>query len=168
MMASGLPYKEGLSIFLDALETILHALPCRAIHWRPSQQIVLPETFLHGRTERGSNFVFSGPINVRFYNVSNGDVEGEKLVDTMELAVLGLPDIQCHFHDLDVEAVVSSHYNIGLYIFEKGDVIDDGHTIPGLGADERCSCQHEDALAPPKRVVLDLDPGPRFAAGGRG
>jgi hypothetical protein len=168
MMASGLPYKERLGIFLDALEAILDVIPSRAIHWRPSQQIVLPGTFLDGRREEGSRFIFSGPLNVRFYNVSSGEVAGEKLVDTMGLAALGLPDIQCHFHDLDVDAVVSSLYNVGLYIFENGDVIDDGHTVPGLGADERWSCQHEDALAPPKRAVLDLNPGPRFAAGGRG
>ena len=57
--------------------------------------------------------------------------------------------------------------NTGHYLFEQGDVIADGHTVEGLEPGRGWRCQHEDALVPPSRVVLDLDPGPPHAAGDR-
>jgi hypothetical protein len=36
-------------------------------------------------------------------------------------------------------------------------VIEDGHTVDGLDG-ARWRCQHEMALMPPKRVVIDLHP----------
>ncbi len=167
MMAQGLPYKERLSLFLDALEAIVTTVPCRAIHWRQSQQVTATSTFLEARRDPDQHPLLAGPLNVRFYNISNGAVPGESLVDTAGLSVFGLPDIQCHFHGLDPNRLVMMLYNLGIYVFENGDVIESGHTIEGLEPGEKWRCQHEDALVPPERVVLDVNPGPAFAAGGR-
>ncbi len=64
--------------------------------------------------------LLAGPLNVRFYNISNGAVPGEALVDTVGLSVFGLPDIQCHFHGLDPNRLVRMLYNLGIYVFENG------------------------------------------------
>lgn len=168
LMARGLPYKERLGIFLDSLAGILDVVRCAAIHWRVSQQILSPDRFLAAREGTGGPVLLAGPLNVRFFNISNGRVPGEKIVDTMGLGVLGLPDVQCHFHSIEVNSIVPMLYDLGLYLFENGDVIQDGHTVPGVRGSERWSCRHEDALVPPHRVVLDVNPGPEFAAGGRG
>ena len=88
-------------------------------------------------------------------------------MDTLGLAALGLPDLQCHFRGLAPEAVAPLLYNTAYYIFEKGDVIDDGHTVEGVTPGERWPCQHEASLVEPRRVVIDLDPGPAHAAGNR-
>ena len=89
------------------------------------------------------------------------------MMDTMGLAVLGLPDLQLHFRNLQPGRVAAHLYNCALYLFQKGDVIEDGNTIAGLEPHEKWRCQHEMSLIGPKRVVIDLDPGPPHAAGNR-
>ena len=59
-------------------------------------------------------------------------------------------------------------YNSAIYVFEHGDIIEDGHTIQGIGADDRWKCRHESSLLPRERVVIDINPGPPYAAGDRG
>lgn len=167
MMAQGLPYEERLSLFLDALEAIVTAVPCKAIHWRQSQQVVTSAFFLDARRNRDQHMLLGGPLNVRFFNISNGAVPGEALVDTAGLSVFGLPDIQCHFHGIDPNRLVALLYNLAIYIFENPDAIDSGHTVEGTEPGQKWRCQHEDSLVPPARVVLDLNPGPDYAAGGR-
>jgi hypothetical protein len=167
MMAQGLPYRERLFLFLDALEAIVTTLPCRAIHWRQSQQITTPQLFLEARGNREQHPLLAGPLNVRYFNVSNGSVPGEALVDTAGLSVFGVPDVQCHFHGLDPDRLVALLYNLGIYVFENPEAIESGHTVDGIEPGQKWRCQYEDALVPPARVVLDIDPGPGFAAGGR-
>ena len=104
-------------------------------------------------------------INVRLFRIEGG--ECECLMDTMGLGVLGLPDIQCHFRDLDCRAVANKLYGVAVHLFQNGDVVQDGETIPGLEVGENWCCQHEMALVGPERVVLDLNPGSPHAAGGR-
>jgi hypothetical protein len=165
MMASGLPYKERLDVFLHALSAILEVVPCQAIHWRVSQQILTPDRFLDSRIGRKGHSLFAGPLNVRFFDSGHATVE--KLADTMGLAALGLPDLQCHFHGLDPDQVVRFLYDLALYVFENGDVIESGHSVSGLDHGEEWTCRREEALVPPRRVVLDVNPGPLFAAGDR-
>ncbi|ANY68306.1 hypothetical protein BBD42_18860 [Paenibacillus sp. BIHB 4019] len=57
--------------------------------------------------------------------------------------------------------------NIAYYLFENGDVINDGETVGGT-EDIRWRCEHQYALAAPRRVVLDLDPGEPYYAGMQG
>jgi len=58
-------------------------------------------------------------------------------------------------------------YNVGYYVFQQGDIIKDGETVPGVLENDRWRCQHETGLVGPDRVVLDLDPGVSYAAGRR-
>jgi hypothetical protein len=92
---------------------------------------------------------------------------GDVLMDTMGMSVFDLPDLQCHFRGLEAGRVGSKLFNTAAYLYEKGLVIESGHTIPGLSPGEKWKCQYEDSLIGPDRTVIDLNPGPRFAAGGR-
>jgi hypothetical protein len=74
--------------------------------------------------------------------------------------------LQCHFIGLDPNEVGSLLHNTAPYIYNNGDVIADGETL-GLTPEQKWRCRHEDSRIPPERVVLDLDPGPPHAAGGR-
>jgi hypothetical protein len=89
-------------------------------------------------------------------------------MDTLGLGALGLPDLQCRFCLLEPRAVARALYNTAWYLFTEGDVIQDGHTVEGGAPGSRWRCRHEDSLVGPERVVLDLNPGPPYAAGNRG
>ncbi|MBV9866058.1 MAG: DUF4261 domain-containing protein [Abitibacteriaceae bacterium] len=166
MLAAGLEPHTRLDLFTGALLALLEVAPCRAIYWQPSQQFIEPSAYIAAH-QVGENYnPLYGAINVRLFEVQ-GRLPGEKLMDTRGLATLGLPDLQCHFVKLDPNEVGHVLYNSAFFTFDRGDIIEDGHTIQGIKSDDKWRCQHEDALAPPERVVLDLDPGPPYAAGDR-
>jgi Domain of unknown function (DUF4261) len=165
VMSSGLPYQERLGLFTNALLAVLEVAPPEAIHWQPSQQIVDPAAFAEAAAESDTDGFFAGPLNVRFFNVSGSG--GDLLMDTLGLAALGLPDLQCHFRGLDPSEVAGVLYNTALYIFQNGDVIGDTHTVEGIEPDSKWRCRHEEALTAPARTVIDMDPGDPHAAGKR-
>ncbi len=88
-------------------------------------------------------------------------------MDTRGLSEIGLHDLQCHFHDLDPNDVSGVLFNTAVYIFENGPVIESGNTVAGFKRGSKWACQFENALVPPEREVLDLNPGAPFAAGNR-
>ncbi|HEX8104566.1 MAG TPA: DUF4261 domain-containing protein [Solirubrobacteraceae bacterium] len=96
-------------------------------------------------------------VNVRLFRIEDGE-EGELVMDSLGLHVLGLPDVQCHFRGVDPGEMAQVLYNLAAHILEHGDVVDDGHTVPGVRGDERWPCRHEAALIGPERVVLAIDP----------
>lgn len=72
-----------------------------------------------------------------------------------------------HFRDLVPARIASVLYDAANYIFDEGDVMEDGNTIAGINGTERWRCRHETALVGPERVVLDIDVGDPHAAGQR-
>ncbi|MDR9857012.1 DUF4261 domain-containing protein [Paenibacillus sp. VCA1] len=165
MMASGLEPKTRLELFTGALRAVLETAPCDAIYFRASDKLVEPEAYL-AAIEEGARLY--GAMNVRFYNVEGtGSERRESLMDTVGLAGLGIPDVQCHFYDLNPDEVAGILTDIGYYLFDQGDIISDGETI-GFTEDMRWRCEHQYALAAPRRVVIDLDPGEPYYAGRQG
>lgn len=128
-----------------------------AVSWPTSQRVTDPGT--------AASDGLGGLVNVRLFAVS--DDEDEMVMDTRGLAPFGLPDLQVHFRDLDPARLAGLLYATAGYLLEEGDVIADGNTISGLDGDEHWPCRHEDALVPPGRPVLDIDPGDPYAAGRR-
>ncbi|MDO3680023.1 DUF4261 domain-containing protein [Paenibacillus ehimensis] len=160
--AAGLPYKERLELFQNALRALLEVAPCDALYWSASDKLVEPEQYL-GAVAEGQTLY--GAMNVRFYNVQGrGTERREFLMDTTGLAALGLPDLQCHFYDMEPGEVASVLGDLGYYLYNRGDVIQDGETI-GWTEQQRWRCEHQYALAEPRRYVLDLDPGEPYYAG---
>ena len=165
MMSSPLNHKERLGLFQDVLAGVLEVVPAwPSTGGRPASSSTLGVTSKPITRARRRSF-FAGALNVRFYNISNAP--GDMVMDTLGLAALGLPDLQCHFRGLEPGRVAALLANTGYYVFDQGDVIEDGHTVEGLEPGSPWRCQHEDALVPPSRVVLDLDPGPSHASGDR-
>ena len=128
-----------------------------AVSWPTSQRVTDPAA--HAGDGLG------GLVNVRLFAVS--DDEDEMVMDTRGLAPFDLPDLQVHFRDLEPSRLAGLLYAVAGYLLEEGDVIADGNTISGLTPDEHWRCEREDALVPPARTVLDIDPGDPYAAGRR-
>jgi len=164
LMASPLDRHIRDKQFRGFMKAVQETIPADAIHRINSQVILNPSEFL--RLQEGDRAAqMEGSINIRLFRIEGAD--NECLMDTMGLSVFGLPDVQCHFRTLECSLVSNKLFNIALYLFEHGDVIEDGHTVPGLRDAEKWRCQHESALVGPERIVLDLNPGPPYAAGGR-
>ena len=106
-----------------------------------------------------------GLLNVRLFRVegSTSDV----VMDTLGLQVFGLPDLQCHCHGMELPRLAGYLRTAAAYVFEHGDVIHDGDTIEGMEPGDKWRCRQEEALIPPDRFVIDLDPGDEYASGER-
>ncbi|MGZ3439752.1 MAG: DUF4261 domain-containing protein, partial [Polyangia bacterium] len=87
----------------------------------------------------------------------------ERVMDTVGLTALELPDVQCHFFALDVAQVAALLDETARYLFAEGDVIGDDDTVPGIDG-EPWSCRHETALVDPPRDVVDITPPAPHAA----
>jgi hypothetical protein len=154
LFADRLHRRVRLEIFHCALKSILKLTSALAIHWLPSQRIVNRDLYLKDLGEGG--FLFSGAVNVRMFKVEDSN---ERIMDTMGLRAFGLPDLQCHFQDLNPADVGSMLYNYADYIFQKGDVINDGDNIQSYDGSGNWRCQHEMAMIEPSRIVVDIHPG---------
>jgi len=106
-----------------------------------------------------------GLVNVRLFRVEGS--ASDVVMDTLGLQVFGLPDLQCHCREMELPRLATYLRNAANYVFERGDVIHDGDTIEGIEPGEKWRCLQEEALIPPDRLVIDLDPGDDHAAGER-
>jgi hypothetical protein len=152
-------------IIANGLLALLETTQVDLIRWAPTQQMLSPADIVERYSDpREIGNPVYGFLNVRFFNISHSN--GDMLMDTLGLNALGLTDFQVHYRGLEPDSVGRLLYNLGAYAFEKGDIIDDGHTVEGVDK-SRWKCRLENSLVDPQRMVLDIDPGQPFAAGGR-
>lgn len=163
MMAASLPRQEQYQLIADYARLILDLFPaCIGIYWPHSQKLMPRERMRDtGWNDPALRFL-DGGLNVRFFKISGTD---EMLFDTLGLTAIGLPDLQCHCKGLDPDDVVLFLRNLAAYLYQRGDVIQDGSTVEGIDHG-KWPCRREDAMAGPARTVLDICPG-KFAGGGR-
>jgi hypothetical protein len=165
LMSSSLPAPQRLQVFQRTLGAVVSNMRPIAIAWRPAGKLVEPQSFLAAMASSDPADRVFHALNVRLFTIENDP--GACVMDTMGLGALMLPDLQLQSRNLDLNAVARHLYNSAYYVFQVGDVIEDGNTIEGIERGQKWRCTHEDALVGPHRVVLDLDPGPPWAAGNR-
>ncbi|MWC31263.1 DUF4261 domain-containing protein [Paenibacillus sp. MMS18-CY102] len=153
VFASQLDYRSRCELFNIVLLTILKHTNCIAVNWILSQKISDPKSFI-SRIEKGE--YLNGALNVRLFKLEQAN--GEMVMDTVGLSGFGLPDIQCHFNNITASEIASLLYGYGNYIFENGDIFEDGDSVEGTRVNEKWICQHERSLIPPRRVVLNIIP----------
>lgn len=164
MMARHLSPPDRATLFHGVLQAVVEVTAPDALVFKHAQQVIAPADYLAACADK-EPILRPGSLNVRFFNISDSD--GDMIMDTRGLEEVGLHDLQCHFRDLVPDDVARLLYNTGVYIFQRGPVIESGHTIEGTEPGSKWRCQFENSLLDPRREVLDLDPGPPYAAGNR-
>ncbi len=163
MVAAGLPMMEEYGIMAEYADMILEVFPdCIGIYWPHSQSLTPREYYEEPHWHNPQNHFLDGGLNVRFFRLQGTD---EMLFDTLGLTAIGLPDLQFHCKNLEPDDVVMFLRNLAAYLYQYGDIIEDGNTVEGIHH-ERWVCQREDSIAEPLRMVLDINPG-EFAGGNR-
>jgi Domain of unknown function (DUF4261) len=158
MFSTSLPRAERHELFVRVVETLTAKLAPTLVVAQATQEILDPVR-LAG--EPGMLLA-----NARLFRV--GDSDHDKVMDTVGLAVLGLPDLQVRFTGLDPGDMAAFLYDVADYLYEHGDVIADGHTIEGIRPATAWRCRHATSSVGPRRPVIDIDPGRPYAVGGRG
>lgn len=157
MMTADSTPQQRVGALTRVVAALVSATVPAVVSWPQSQRVSDPEAFLADDVD--------GLINVRLFTVA-GDA-GARVMDTLGLHVFGIPDVQCHFRDREPGEVAALLFATGVYLFEAGDVIEDGNTISGPDGEGRYVCRRETALLDPVRPVLDVDLGEPYAAGDR-
>jgi hypothetical protein len=166
LMSAALPQDQRRRLLAAGLLAILSCAKIDAVYFPETQQFLQPAHLLAELSQPAQQAnPLAGFLNVRFFNVAGSP--GDMVMDTLGLAPFGLTDLQLHFRGLEPNDAARILYNTAAYVFERGDVIEAGHTVQGRQSDERWRCQHEDSLVEPKRTVLDVNPGTPYAAGRR-
>ena len=155
-IAEELPSEERLAAFLERVAAACAKLPCVAVWWIPAERVLPPSAVADAARDGDPVRV---AVNVRLFHVEEGRSD-ERVMDTVGLAALELPDVQCHFFALDVAAVAALLEETARYLYDEGDVIADGDTVasPEGGDSAPWSCRREHALVDPPRDVVDITP----------
>jgi hypothetical protein len=162
MFAGPLERHERLRLFHAGLAAIVEDTHPIAMRWINGERFLDPEFYL--RDVDDDPLGFEATINVRF--VTFEDQPGVGLMDSVGMAAFALPDVQLHFMftELEPKWVGRKVYGVARYLFDEGDVIENGHTVPGLSDDDHWPCAHEWAILGPRRLVVDINPGPHGPA----
>jgi hypothetical protein len=157
MLVAGRSAGERVNALGEVVEALVRSTEARAIHWARSQRVSDPAQFGAGDLD--------GVINVRMFSDARAD---EALaMDTLGLHVFDLPDVQCHFRGREPGAIAELLFATAVYLFDSGDVIEDGNTISGTDGEGRYLCRREASMLDPARLVIDVDLGDPYAAGKR-
>lgn len=168
MLASLMPYKDRADMLMDYMEALVELYPqCEAVYFQTSGKMFERERIENHNIDRNIRFIYFA-VNARFFNIQGTN---DHIVDTLGMNILGLPDLQYHFHDFDPNQVVNHAYNTASYIFDGNKVIESGDNIDGVknGKIDRSvqwKCQYENSLIQPLRPVIDICMG-EYASGKR-
>lgn len=163
-MAGGLDYKERCQILAKYVDVFLDLYPeCIALYWPQAQKLMPTHDYQMTAWKDSSLHFLDGGVNVRYFHIKDSE---DMLVDTIGLTAIGLPDLQVHFHTLDMDFIIAYVHQLAAYLFTHGDIIQPGDTIDGRTNLEKWHCYYEDSLIAPNRMVLDIDTN-EYAAGTR-
>ncbi|MDJ1500701.1 DUF4261 domain-containing protein [Xanthocytophaga agilis] len=155
LLSRNLDYRLRAECFQKFVIAVIRVTQPQAVYFKHSDKLVEPFTYVDAVTDEQPD-VLNGLMNIRFFNVSNGN-EGELFMDTLGLYALGLPDFQITFTAYDPNEIASLLTGYGHYIYQKGLVIEEGSSIQGLQPDQIWICHFMDSFVPPRRVVITME-----------
>lgn len=155
-MTRTLDYKIRFKLFMNFVAAVTKATQPQVVYAVTTQKLLEPKTLVEDWNNRQREDL-STLVNIRLYNISNGKV-GETIMDTVGLHQFGLPDFQIRFIDYNPSEIGGLLWNYAYYLFDNGDVIENGNTLAGLGSGSKWICDRQISLVGPERVVLDIQP----------
>lgn len=154
--AEGLTRAARLRLLHAVVAAVMEHAPVNAIHWLPSDRLVDPKEYFAFETDL-DRFV-GASVNARLFGIRDRD-SGECVMDTLGLTAFGLPDLQVHYRGLDAARLAAWLYNLAAFVFEKGDLLAAGSSVPGLEPGSDWPCRREWSIVGPRREVVDVNPG---------
>ncbi len=161
MLAGALPIQERANLDMDFLEALAELFPdCEAFYFQNCGKMFLAKEVRNHQFSGLSRFIRFG-VNARYFNVNGTE---DKLIDTIGMGTLFLPDFQYHFHDMNPNWVVNHAYNMASYILEHENSAKDSGIIMGLMQDKitkevQWQYRRRKSLVQPVRDVLDVNTG---------
>ncbi|MBE2318952.1 DUF4261 domain-containing protein [Solirubrobacter sp. CPCC 204708] len=136
------PYRERIETYVPTLCAAIEQLQPAAV-WLPnSERVANPAAILHDRE-------LIACLNVRLYGIEDTD---HKLMDTLGLHALGLPDLQCAYEHDDPADIAQLLFDVAGYLLDHGDVIEDGDDL----AERGWVCHDAVSVTEPERRALTL------------
>lgn len=160
VLAGGVDPKRRLALIHDVLKAVMAIVDCYALEWPTAQRVVDKGMYLESKEGEHADLLYPA-VNVRMFNPEGG-APNESLMDTLGLHIFGYLDLQVHYVDLPPNEVAGLLYNYAHYIFDNGNIINDGNTLQGLDPAQKWIARHWVSLAPPERPVLHIIPNEQF------
>lgn len=154
LMTRTLEYKQRLNLFMNFLVAVTKATNPEVIYSVYGQKLIKPIDLTNIWDKEEKQLLY-GICNVRLYNLT--DVN-ELLMDTVGLNSIGLPDFQIRFKEYEVNEIANLLWNYAYYIYEQGDVIENGNTLEGIISGSKWKCEKQVSLLDPGRVVINVQP----------
>jgi len=140
-----------LAVFQAVLSAVVSATAPAATWWPASEQALEPAY--------AAEDPMRGVVNLR--NFPDPDDEDVAVLDTIGMAQLGLPDLQCHYRYLNTDLLAVRFIDLARGM--AGGATPPTAAIRGITMHQRWPVQSAPALRAPVRPVLTVDPGAPFA-----
>ncbi|SFO29028.1 protein of unknown function [Chitinophaga sp. YR627] len=149
LMTRPLPYKARHELFMHFLRAVITVTQPDVVYSLPAEKLLPPNQIFE------QTGLLDTLVNVRLFNISNS-ANKEMLMDTIGLHTFGLPDFELRFTNENPSTVATLLWNFAYYVFDKGDVIQDGDTVEGITPGSKLTCQHSVSLIAPDREVISI------------
>jgi hypothetical protein len=154
LMTRTLAYKQRLVLFMNFLVAVTKATNPDVIYSVYGQKLIKPIDLTNIWDKEEKQLLY-GICNVRLYNLT--DVN-ELLMDTIGLNSIGLPDFQIKFKGYETNEIADLLWNYAYYIYEQGDVIENGNTLEGITIGSKWKCERQTSLLDHERIVINVQP----------
>ena len=153
-MTRTLEYKQRLPLFMNFLVAVSKATNPQVIYSVYGQKLIKPKDLID-IWDKDEKQLLYGICNVRLYNLT--DIN-ELLMDTVGLNSIGLPDFQIKFKGYEANEIANLLWNYANYIYEQGDVIENGNTLEGIVSGSKWKCERQASLLDHDRIVVNVQP----------
>ena len=153
-MSSTLDYKQRLPLYIDFLEAVVKVMKPKIIYSVYGQKLLKTSDFLY-ELKHGGFHVLEAICNVRMFNIT-GSKEQEIIMDTTGLNAIGLPELQIQFDKFDPSKIANLLWTYAYYLYENGDVLEDGNTIEGIQEGSKWICRRGYSLIDENISVINI------------